>query len=181
MTLGIYPDLTVDQARRASQPVVADLVRGGDPNAEKRAAIEARRRVEHEAVTVTVLWERYLREDVATHNKASTAEMKLRLWERNIEPVIGKIAGAGRHRPASFERLVQGALRVDAKRQCHRRQGGRGQSLSTAAPHVREGLAWRLRPLELGHPLDGMEQPRVPRRERLLSMTSDRLSRRDRR
>ena len=125
VTLGTYPDLTVDQARRASQAVVADLVRGGNPNAEKRAAIEARRSAEYEAVPVTALWERYLREDVATHNKASTAKMKLWLWRRKIEPIIGKIAVrdvTGQH----LSKIVQGALKIDPKRQCHRRQGVRG-------------------------------------------------------
>jgi hypothetical protein len=39
VTLGAYPDFTVDLARRAAQVAVTDLVRGGDPNAEKRAAI----------------------------------------------------------------------------------------------------------------------------------------------
>src|SRR4051794_32787820 len=108
VTLGAYPDLTVDQARRASQAIVADLVRGGDPNAGKRAAIDARRRAEHEALTVQVLWERYLREEAARHNKASTVEMKLRLWERSIGPSIGKIAVrdvTGQH----LSEIVQGA------------------------------------------------------------------------
>src|SRR5690348_8813012 len=39
VTLGAYPDLTVDQARREAQRVTAALVQGRDPNREKRAAL----------------------------------------------------------------------------------------------------------------------------------------------
>jgi len=168
VTLGTYPDLTVDQARRASQTIVADLVRGGDPNAGKRAAIDARRRAEHEALTVQALWERYLREEAARHNKASTVEMKLRLWERSIGPSIGKIAVrdvTGQH----LSDIVQGALRVDARGTVTGGKAAAGNLYRLLHHLFAKALAWRLRPLELGHPLDGMEQPRVPRRERLLS------------
>jgi integrase len=50
--------------------------------------------------------------------------------------------------------------------------GGKGEAgnLYRLLHHLfAKALAWRMRPLELGHPLDGMEQPRVARRERLLS------------
>src|SRR4051795_9685355 len=173
VTLGAYPDLTVDQARRASQSIVTDLVRGSDPNAEKRAAIEARHRAEHEALTVAVLWERYLREEVATHNKTSTAEMKRRLWERAIGPSIGRTPVrdvTGQHLSA----IVQGALRVDAKGNVTGGKAAAGNLYRLLHHMFAKALAWRLRPLELGHPLDGMEQHRVPRRERLLS--NDELS-----
>src|SRR5687767_3301198 len=42
--IATYPDLTLDQARREAEAIVAKLARGGDPTAEKRDAIEARRR-----------------------------------------------------------------------------------------------------------------------------------------
>ena len=50
--------------------------------------------------------------------------------------------------------------------------GGKGEAgnLYRLLHHMfAKALAWRMRPPELGHPLDGIEQPRLARRERLLS------------
>src|SRR4051794_2323306 len=40
VTIGCYPDLTVEQARREAQAIVAKLARGGDPTTEKHEAID---------------------------------------------------------------------------------------------------------------------------------------------
>jgi Arm DNA-binding domain len=168
VTIGRYPDLTVDQARREAQDIVLKLLRGGDPTAERRAALEARRKRQHEARRVTELWARYLAEVIAPHNRASTAALKRRLWERRIAPVIGHLA-VPEVTGADLSAIVRAPLRVDAK---GRVTGGKGEAanLHRLLHHLfSKALAWRMRPLELGHPLDGIEQPRVPRRERLLS------------
>src|SRR3954451_1580856 len=65
VTIGRYPDLTVEQARREAQEIVGKRARGGDPPAEKRAAIDDRRRAERQALTVAVLWARSLAQEVA--------------------------------------------------------------------------------------------------------------------
>lgn len=72
VTIGAYPDLTMDQVRREAQEIVSKLVRGGDPTAEKREAIEARRQQQREALTVTALWARYESEEMLSHNKPAT-------------------------------------------------------------------------------------------------------------
>jgi hypothetical protein len=69
VTLGRYPDLTVEQARREAQEIVAKVVRGGDPTAEKRTEIAARRRAERAAVTAADLRARYAADEIAPHNK----------------------------------------------------------------------------------------------------------------
>ena len=168
VTLGAYPDLTVDQARRAAQAKVAQIALGADPNAEKRDAIEARRQAEREAITVADLWRRYFQEEVSTYNKQSTADMKLRLWTRTIEPAIGKMPVryvTGQH----LSEIVRGGLQTDAKGRVTGGKGAAGNLYRLLHHLFAKALAWRLRPLELGHPLDGIEQPRVARRERLLS------------
>jgi integrase len=168
VTLGTYPDLTVDQARRAAQAAVADLVRGRDPNADKRKALEARRRTEREALTVASLWEHYRLEEVGPHNKLSTAEMKRRMWERSIKPGIGNTS-VRQVTGQDLSAIVRGALRVGARGNVTGGRAAAGNFYRLLHHLFAKALAWRLRPLELGHQLDGIEQPRVPRRERLLA------------
>ena len=68
-----------------------------------------------------------------------------------------------------LSKIVQGALRVDPRGNVTGRKAAAGNLYRLLHHMFTKALAWRVRPLELGHPLDGMEQPRVPRRERLLS------------
>jgi hypothetical protein len=151
VTIGRYPDLTVEQARREAQAIVAKLVRGGDPTAEKRVMIEARRQKDRETQTVAVLWARYLAEVIAPHNRASTVAQKLRMWKRRIEPVIGllpvrDVTGN------DLSQIVHAPLRIDAKGNV---TGGKGEAgnLYRLLHHLfGKALAWRMRKLELGHP-----------------------------
>jgi hypothetical protein len=168
VTIGTYPDLTVEQARREAQAIVAKLVRGDDPTAEKRAAILARRRTARDAVTVADLWARYLAEEVSAHNKGSTAAMKRRLWAGDIEPAIGHVA-VREITGEDLSAIIRGALRFNVKGELVGGRGAAGNLYRLLHHLFSKALAWRMRPLELGHPLDGIEQPRVPRRERLLS------------
>lgn len=168
VTVGPFPDLTVDQARREAQGIVAKLVRGGDPTAEKREAIEARRQAQRQAMTVAALWARYDADEIAAHNKPATAALKRRMWKRRIEPAIGRlpVREVAGHDLAT---LVRGALRFDPKGNVAGGKAAAGNLYRLLHHLFAKALAWRMRPLELGHPLDGIEQPRVPRRERLLS------------
>jgi len=43
-------------------------------------------------MTVADLWTRYVAEEVAPHNKPSSAALKRRLWARRIAPAIGSRA-----------------------------------------------------------------------------------------
>jgi integrase len=168
VTIGTYPDLTVEQARREAQRIVVELVRGGDPTAEKRAAIVARRQADRDAITVTDLWNRYAADEIAVHNKPATAALKHRMWTKYVKPVVGgsAVRDVTGNDMAEILRLP---LRFDSKGQL---VGGKGEAgnLYRLLHHLfTRALAWRMRPLELGHPLDGIEPYRLPRRERLLS------------
>ena len=168
VTIATYPDLTLDQARRDAQAIVAKLARGGDPTTEKRDAIVARRRAASEQVTVADLWARYEAEEISARNKASTAAMKRRLWGAVIKPAIGDtpirdVTGA------EISTLVRRPLRFDTKGALVSGKAASGNLYRLLHHLFAKALAWRMRPLEMGHPLDGIDQPRVPRRERLLS------------
>jgi integrase len=168
VTIATYPDLTLDQARREAQTIVAKLARGGDPTAERREAMAARQRASRDSFTVADLWVRYLAEEIGPRNKASTAALKRRLWRSSIEPAIGRLP-LREVTGADVSALVRAPLRFDGKGQLVGGKAASGNLYRLLHHLFGKALAWRLRPLELGHPLDGVEQPRVPRRERLLS------------
>jgi integrase len=147
---------------------VAKLVRGGDPTREKRAIIKDQRKADREALTVTALWNRYDAEEVVAHNKSSTAALKRRMWKRRIEPAIGRIPVRD-ITSIDLSELVRSTIRIDAKGNVAAGRAAAGNLYRLLHHMFAKALAWRMRPLELGHPLDDIEQPRVRRRERLLS------------
>lgn len=169
ITIAKWPDLTVEQARQRAQALVVHLLDGGDPVRERR---EARRQAElarREGVTMQGLWDRYWAEAVLPHNKPSSAAEKARMWSARIKPAIGRL-------PVRDVTGTELSAIVRAPLRLHPRTGaivgGKGEAgnLYRLLHHLfAKALAWRLRPLELGHPLDGIEQPRVERRNRLLS------------
>jgi integrase len=133
-----------------------------------------RRRVEEEATlarrqrTVADLWERYGREVVAIENKPRTVAEKTRMWTRRIAPAIGrlKIADVTEQDAGA---VVRAPLRLDATGQVI---GGRAEAgnLYRLLHHLfHKALQWNLRPKELGNPLEGVSEPKVNRRERLLT------------
>jgi integrase len=126
---------------------------------------EARRRREK---TVAELWDRYSKEVVALANKASTGGQKNRMWKTRIEPAIGalKINDVAAEDASA---VVRAPLRLDDN---GRIVGGKGEAgnLYRLLHHMfSKAMMWGLRSRELGNPLEGVAEPKVPRRERLLS------------
>ena len=136
--------------------------RAAQRRAEEDAALARRQKI------VADLWDRYSKEVVAIENKPRTAAEKTRMWERRIKPAIGHLkindvteedAGA----------VVRSPLRLDA---AGRVIGGKAEAgnLYRLLHHMfRKALGWGLRSKELGNPLDNVSEPKVPRRERLLT------------
>lgn len=175
-TVGVHiapwPDLTVEQARRKAQCIVADLATGKDPAAQRREERAARETAKQQAKadgrTVAELWARYVVEVIEPKNKPSTTAQKIRMWNRRIEPAIGRMA-ISEVTGVDVSAIVRAPLKIDAKGVV---TGGKGEggNLYRLLHHLfAKALAWRERPVALGHPLDGIEQPRVQRRERLLA------------
>ena len=94
--------------------------------------------------------------------------MKQRQWSSRVEPVIRRTAVRD-VTDQQLTEIAQGALRIDSKGNITGGKAAAGNLYRLLHHMFAKALAWRLHALELGHPLDGMEQPKVPRRERLLS------------
>jgi integrase len=133
---------------------------------QQRAATEAA--LERQQLTVADLWERYRTEVVAVSNGAHTAAEKTRMWERCIRPEIGDLR-VSQVTEEAVGRIVRAPLRLDAAGQV---VGGKAQAgnLYRLLHHMfSKSLAWKLRPKEVGNPLENLSEPKVPRRERLLT------------
>ena len=130
--------------------------------AEGEAALERRRR------TVRDLWDRYRKEVVAIENKPSTVAEKTRMWIRRIEPAMGHLkindvteedAGA----------VVRAPLRLDATGQVIGGKAEAGNLYRLLHHMFRKAMQWSLRAKEAGNPLESVSEPKVKRRERLLT------------
>ena len=142
-----------------------------EAEANRRAA---RQRAEEDAVlarrlrTVGDLWDRYAQEVVAIENKPSTIRQKTRMWRRRIKPAMGdrKIVDVTEEDAGA---VVRAPLRLDAEGQVI---GGKAEAgnLYRLLHHLfHKALAWKLRPKEAGNPLESVSEPKVNRRERLLT------------
>jgi integrase len=118
--------------------------------------------------TVADLWDRYAKEVIAIENKPSTSAGKTRMWERRIKPVIGRLK-IGEVTDEDVGAIVRAPLRLDDAGQVI---GGKaeGGNLYRLLHHLfQKALEWKLRPKEVGNPLESVTEPKVPRRQRLLT------------
>ena len=81
-SLGLYGELTVEQARSLAQEWLAQVRRGGDPAAEKAQA--------RQAPTVTELCTRFMEDYSKKRNKPSTQAGYQAVINRNIIPLLGR-------------------------------------------------------------------------------------------
>ncbi|MBN9342456.1 MAG: integrase arm-type DNA-binding domain-containing protein [Comamonadaceae bacterium] len=81
--LGLYGELTVEQARSLAQEWLAEVRRGGDPGAAKAAA--------RAAPTVKELCEKFMEDHSKQRNKPSTQEGYQSVINRNIIPLLGRM------------------------------------------------------------------------------------------
>ncbi|ARK55579.1 integrase [Burkholderia pseudomallei] len=81
--IGLFGELTVDQARSIAQDWLADVRKGSDPSAEKQAA--------RQAPTVKELCTQFIEEYSKTRNKPSTVATYQDQIDRYIVPKLGKI------------------------------------------------------------------------------------------
>ncbi|HCS08861.1 MAG TPA: integrase [Pseudomonas sp.] len=81
--LGLYGELTVEQARSLAQNWLSEVRRGGDPGAAKAQA--------RNAPTVKELCVKFMEDHSSQRNKPSTQEGYQSLIDRNIIPLLGRI------------------------------------------------------------------------------------------
>ena len=136
--------------------------RAAQRRAEEDAALARQQKI------VADLWDRYSKEVVAIENKPRTAAEKTRMWERRIKPAIGTLK-INDVMEEDAGKVVRAPLRLDG---AGRVIGGKAEAgnLYRLLHHMfRKALGWGLRSKELGNPLDNVSEPKVPRRERLLT------------
>jgi integrase len=80
-TIGKHGVMTPDEARREARVLLADVERGSDPSANRKAI--------RGAPDVSSLIARYLDEHVCVHNKPSTARDAERICRKVIAPALG--------------------------------------------------------------------------------------------
>jgi integrase len=136
--------------------------RAEQKRAEEEAALARRQK------TVAELWDRYSKEVAAVENRPRTVAEKTRMWEQRIKTAIGHLkisevtdedAGA----------VVRAPLRLDAAGQVIGGKAEAGNLYRLLHHMFSKALGWGLRPKEAGNPLENVTEPKVPRRERLLT------------
>jgi integrase len=135
--------------------------------AERQAADEA---AEHERreKTVADLWDRYSKEVVAINNRPSTAAEKARLWNTRIKPAMGSTR-VNQVTEEDAGAVVRAPLRLDEAGTVIGGKAAAGNLYRLLHHMFSRALAWKLRRRDLGNPLDGIDEPKVSRRERLLT------------
>jgi len=156
--IGNEGEWTAAAARERARDLRRAVDAGGDPMGELRES--------RAAETMADLWETYkLR--VLPQNKPRTVAGKERMWEKRIEPAIGK------HKINDVtERDCRAIVDAPLRMREGRIVGGKGEAgnLYRLLHHMfKRGLAWKLRDKALGNPLEDIDEPKVERRQRLLA------------
>lgn len=81
--LGLHGILTADEARKEAKLTQADVARGADPSADRKARLRS--------PTVKELGERFMTDHVALHLKPSTQSGYKSLLRKTVYPVLGSI------------------------------------------------------------------------------------------
>ena len=105
---------------------------------------------------------------MAIENKPRTAAEKTRMWERRIKPAIGHLK-INDVTEEDVGAVVRAPLRLDAAGQVIGGKAEAGNLYRLLHHMFRKALGWGLRPKEPGNPLENVTEPKVPRRERLLT------------
>lgn len=117
---------------------------------------------------VADLWDRYSKEVAAIDNKPRTVAEKTRMWERRIKPALGAIK-INDVTEEDVGAVVRSPLRVDDKGQVVGGKAEAGNVYRLLHHMFAKALAWNLRSKALGNPLESVLEPKVARRERLLT------------
>jgi len=78
LTIGSFPQVTVEQARRQCQALSGDVARGGDPQAQRTAS--------RQETTLGDLWTFYLDAHAKVHKRPRSIEEDERQWRLHLEP-----------------------------------------------------------------------------------------------
>jgi integrase len=156
------------QAERSGKgPATLREEREANRRAEQQRAEDEAVRTRREK-TVADLWDRYSKEIVAIENKPSTAAEKTRMWKQRIKPAIGHLKINDVTEEDAGE-VVRAPLRLDETGQVIGGKAEAGNIYRLLHHMFRKAIGWKLRAKEAGNPLETVAEPKVPRRERLLT------------
>jgi integrase len=141
----------------------AEAHRQAEQQRAEEEAAEARRRK-----TVAELWDRYSKEVVAVENRPRTAAEKVRIWKGRVKPAIGSLK-INDVTNEDAGKVVRTPLRLDKDGQVIGGKAEAGNVYRLLHHLFKKALEWGLRQKELGNPLETVTEPKVPRRERLLT------------
>ena len=168
VTIGHFGDLTLEAARIQARRLNGEIAEGRDPVAEAKAARTEQELRERAELTVHDLWARYWTDVVSVENRPSTAAEKQRMWKTRIKPKLGssKIKDVTE---LDVSGLVRGALRIDDDGNVIGGRAAAGNLYRLLHHLFSKALVWGMQPRALGNPLDGVTEPKVERRQRLLT------------
>lgn len=149
-TLGDFGRLTVEAARKLAKERLAEVLKGGDPQADRKA-----RRT---APTVAELCDRYLLEYAETKKRASSIKQDRRMIETRVKPALGKC------KVASIARSDLYTLHHSLRQTPY--EANRVLALVSKMMNLAE--RWGLRP-DGTNPTRHVERYREKKRERFLS------------
>lgn len=96
-SLGLFGELTVEQARTLAQDWLAEVRKGGDPSAVKAAA--------RKAPTIKDLCTKFMEDYSKVRNKPSTQDGYQGVIDRNIIPILGRMKAMDVQRPDVAEMM----------------------------------------------------------------------------
>ena len=83
-TLGLFPEMTLAEARRLAEEPLATIRAGRNPNAERKAQREAEAKERRQRITCSQLWRSYEIEVIAKKNRPSTAMLSAGCGRRRL-------------------------------------------------------------------------------------------------
>lgn len=148
----------------------ADRKRAEEVSLRREAAIKADENAQRlrQEKTVAELWARYAAEVIAVENRGRTVTDKHRIWAKRIEPVIG-VLKVKDVTEADVVALIHAPFRYGPNKQV---VGGKAEAANiyrTLHHLFVKALAWGVRSKDRGNPLENVKEPKVERRERLLT------------
>ncbi len=169
LTIGAFPAISVDQARRRSRELAADIVQGIDPQQKKDE--------ERRFLSVTDLGKRYLSDYAAIHKKPSSAMRDENLLRMHVLPFLGsmkvaEVTNADAHK--LHQRVTVGGVKIhQSKRKNYNGKVTRSQPITAnrviALVSKMMNLAeqWGLRP-QNSNPCRHLKRNKENKRERYL-------------
>jgi integrase len=156
------------QAKRTGKgPATLREEAAANRRAEQQRAEEEASQARREK-TVADLWDRYSKEVVAIENRPRTAAEKTRIWRSRIEPEIGALK-INYVTEEDAGNVVRAPLRLHEAGQVIGGKAEAGNIYRLLHHMFNKALGWGLRAKEAGNPLENVVEPKVARRERLLT------------